>query len=100
LIDLKTCTDGEALIKRLKRIEGQIRGIIKMVEDDKPCEDILVQISSVKAAAHGAGRVLLEGHLNNCVFTGLESAGLEDHQSREEIVHAFTSALDRFMKIT
>ena len=42
------CVDEKSIIRRLKRIEGQVRGLVRMVEEDKPCEDILIQIGSVK----------------------------------------------------
>ena len=91
---MNTCTDGEALIKRLRRVEGQIRGIIKMVEEDKPCEDILVQISSAKAAMHSSGRVLLEDHLKNCVTNWDVDGNLD------EMIGEFTTALNAFSKIS
>jgi CsoR family transcriptional regulator, copper-sensing transcriptional repressor len=54
-------------LARLKRIEGQIRGIQKMVEDDRYCADILHQISAVHEALRGVGRELLRNHLRHCV---------------------------------
>ncbi|MDR1873991.1 MAG: metal-sensitive transcriptional regulator, partial [Synergistaceae bacterium] len=61
-------TDADRdVVRRLKRIEGQVRGIIKMVEEDKSCEDILIQIGSAKAALHKVGQIILEGHLHHCV---------------------------------
>ena len=52
--------------------EGQIRGIIKMVENDKPCEDILIQIGAAKSALHKTGQAILEGHLQHCVLDGIK----------------------------
>jgi DNA-binding FrmR family transcriptional regulator len=63
----------KSVVSRLKRIEGQVRGLMSMVEKDVPCEDILVQISAAKSALHKTGQVILEGHLRNCVLTGIES---------------------------
>jgi DNA-binding FrmR family transcriptional regulator len=85
--------DTKAVIKRLKRIEGQIRGLIKMVEDDKSCEEILIQISSAKAALHKTGQVILEGHLYHCVLDGIRD-GKED-----ETIKKLYSAIEQFSRI-
>ncbi|MCF8566597.1 metal-sensitive transcriptional regulator [Alicyclobacillus tolerans] len=60
-------SDKEALQSRLKRIEGQVRGIQKMIEDDRYCVDILVQIAAIKSAINQVGLVLLESHTKGCV---------------------------------
>lgn len=70
--------DKEALGKRLKRIEGQVRGIAKMVEDDRYCVDVLTQISAVQAALDALGLQMLEAHLKGCVQTAVRS-GEGDH---------------------
>ncbi len=54
-------------LNRLRRIEGQVRGLQKMVEEDRYCADILTQISSVQEALRGVGRELLRNHLRHCV---------------------------------
>lgn len=90
---MKQCIDTGAVINRLKRIEGQVRGIIKMIEDDKPCEDILIQIGSVKSALHKAGQVVLEGHLHHCVLDGIRD-GKED-----ETIKKLSSAIEQFSRI-
>ena len=90
---MKQCIDVEAVIKRLKRIEGQVRGLIKMVEDDKSCEEILIQIGSAKAALHKTGQVVLEGHLHHCVIDGIRD-GKED-----ETVKKLSSAIEQFSRI-
>jgi CsoR family transcriptional regulator, copper-sensing transcriptional repressor len=58
-----------ANLKRLRRIEGQIRGIAKMVDDEKYCADILVQISAVQEALRSVGRELMRNHLRHCAAT-------------------------------
>ena len=63
--------DGVA--KRLKRIEGQVRGIQKMVDEARYCPDILTQIASVHAALRGVGKVLMRSHLQHCVTDALRS---------------------------
>jgi CsoR family transcriptional regulator, copper-sensing transcriptional repressor len=73
-----------ANIKRLRRIEGQVRGLQKMVEEDRYCADIIVQISSVQAALRGVGRALMSNHLRHCAThaiakgTGQEASAMYD----------------------
>ncbi|MGN7410092.1 MULTISPECIES: metal-sensitive transcriptional regulator [unclassified Sporosarcina] len=55
------------LIHRLNRVEGQIRGIRKMVENDVYCDDIITQLAATQSALNGAAKVLLDGHLKGCV---------------------------------
>ncbi|TDT72252.1 DNA-binding FrmR family transcriptional regulator [Hypnocyclicus thermotrophus] len=62
---------------RLNRIEGQIRGIKKMIENDIYCDDILNQISAVKAALNGVSKVLLKRHINTCVVNKIQNNDLE-----------------------
>ncbi len=90
---MKQCIDVVAVTKRLKRIEGQIRGLMKMVEDDKSCEEILIQIGSAKAALHKTGQVILEGHLHHCVLDGIRD-GKED-----ETIKKLSSAIEQFSRI-
>lgn len=90
---MKKCIDTEAVTKRLKRIEGQIRGIIKMIEEDKSCEEIIIQIGSAKAAMHKTGQVVLEGHLHHCVLDGIRE-GNED-----ETIKKLSSAIEQFSRI-
>ncbi len=90
---MKRCMDVEAVTKRLKRIEGQVRGLIKMVENDKSCEEILIQIGSVKAALHKTGQVILEGHLHHCILDGIRE-GNED-----ETIKKLSSAIEQFSRI-
>lgn len=59
-------------LKRLKRIEGQIRGLQKMVDDERYCADVLVQISSVQEALRGVSNALLRNHLRHCVASTIQ----------------------------
>ena len=59
--------------RRLKRIEGQVRGLQRMVEDERYCADILMQVASVQRALSSAGKVLLRNHLEHCVTEALRS---------------------------
>lgn len=74
--DRKTIRPDEnknALLTRLKRIEGQVRGIQKMVEDDRYCIDIIIQINAINAALKQVGFNLLENHASHCVLHAIES---------------------------
>lgn len=61
-----------SLISRLNRIEGQIRGIKGLIEKDTYCDDVLNQIASVQSALNGVGKLLLEHHLQSCVFERIQ----------------------------
>ena len=87
------CMDVDAVTNRLKRIEGQVRGLIKMVGEDKSCEEILIQIGSVKSALHKTGQVILEGHMHHCVLDGIRE-GKED-----ETLRKLSSAIEQFSRI-
>jgi DNA-binding FrmR family transcriptional regulator len=60
-------------LKRLKRIEGQVRGLARMVEDDRYCPDIMVQISSVQEALRAVGRGLMRNHLRHCASQAIRT---------------------------
>lgn len=70
--------DKAALIKRLNRIEGQVRGINRMVETDRYCVDILTQITAVKSALDSLAMQLLESHASGCVKQAIESGTGEE----------------------
>lgn len=67
------CEKNKRLISRVNRVEGQIRGIKKMIEKEEHCDDILNQITSIKAALDGVAKVILEAHLRECVVTGIKN---------------------------
>ncbi len=85
--------DADAIIKRLKKIEGQVRGIIKMVEDDRTCCDILTQICAVKSALHKTGQVILEEHLQHCVIDAVRDG------KDQEAIKNLVAALEQFSRI-
>jgi DNA-binding FrmR family transcriptional regulator len=82
-----------ALIKRLHRIEGQVRGIERMVEDDRYCIDILTQIAAVNTALESLAFRILDEHVNHCVTHAIESGDEQDAQTKTrellEAVHRF-----------
>ena len=61
-------------IKRLRRIEGQVRGLQRMVEEDRYCADIMFQIASVQEALRSVGRELMRNHLKHCASTAIRSS--------------------------
>ena len=69
------------ILKRLRRIEGQVRGLQRMVEEDRYCGDILQQISSVQSALRTAGKTITRAHLETCVTDALRSG---DAQAAED----------------
>jgi DNA-binding FrmR family transcriptional regulator len=62
---------------RLVRAEGHIRGIIKMIDEEKECPDILIQIGAVKAAIEKAGEIILEDHIEHCLIEAVKSGDVE-----------------------
>ena len=87
---MKQCMDSENLHRRLKKIIGQLGAIDKMVDQDVPCEDMLMQINAAKSALHKVGQVVLEGHLNHCVRDGIQ------HGDADKTIESFTKAVERF----
>lgn len=65
------------LINRLNRIEGQVRGVKKMVEDERYCVDILTQVAAVQAALNSFSRQLLEAHIHSCVVEDIKNDRME-----------------------
>jgi DNA-binding FrmR family transcriptional regulator len=87
--------DKDRLKKRLHRVEGQVRGIERMVEEDRYCIDVLTQIAAVKTALESIGYELLSDHVSHCVHDALASGDQEtvDEKSRELL-----AAVQRFAK--
>lgn len=79
------------LVNRLSRIEGQVRGIKKMVENDAYCPDILIQVSAVNAALNSFNRVLLANHIKTCVTQDIRDG-------KEETVDELVQTLKKLMK--
>jgi len=88
--------DRDALIKRLHRIEGQVRGIERMVEDDRYCVDVLTQINAVTTALESLAFKILDEHVNHCVADALAAGDPEDAATKSqellEAVHRFSRA--------
>lgn len=83
------CKDKDALVKRLHRIEGQVRGIERMVADDRYCIDILTQISAVSTALESLAFKILDEHVRHCVAGALRSGDEADAATKtEELLEA------------
>ena len=83
--------ERRALINRLRRVEGQIRGIRGMLERDSYCADILTQSAAVSAAMNGFNRALLNAHLRNCVVRDIRAGD-------DSVVDELTDLLQKLMK--
>ena len=81
----------KTLINRLSRIEGQVRGVRKMVENDAYCVDILTQVSAIQAALNGFNRELLANHIRTCVMDDIRNGN-------DEIVDELVQTLQKLMK--
>ena len=81
----------KTLINRLSRIEGQVRGVRKMVENDAYCVDILTHVSAIQAALNGFNRELLANHIRTCVMDDIKNGN-------DEIVDELVQTLQKLMK--
>ena len=84
----------DAVQRRLRRVEGQVRGLQRMVDDDKYCIDILTQISAATSALRAVAIELLEDHLSHCVTHAIESGGPEAQAKVREAA----AAVERLVK--
>lgn len=87
----RTEEEYKALLNRLSRIEGQVRGIRKMVETDAYCTDILTQVSAVQAALNAFNRELLSSHIRTCVADDIRSG-------RDDTIDELVVTLQKLMK--
>ncbi len=79
------------LMNRLRRIEGQVRGVEKMLEEDAYCPDILIQVSAINCALNSFNRVLLANHLHTCVVSDIR-------EGKDETVDELVATLQKLMK--
>jgi CsoR family transcriptional regulator, copper-sensing transcriptional repressor len=87
--------DKELLQKRLRRIEGQVRGVQRMVDEEAYCVDVLTQIASVVSAVEKVGTILLKDHVEHCVRESIEKGGVEADEKIEEL----TAAVERYLRV-
>jgi DNA-binding FrmR family transcriptional regulator len=84
--------DREALLRRLRRIEGQVRGIQRMVDEDRYCVDILVQLAAIRAGLDRVGLALIAGHTRGCI-----RQAIADNRG-DEAIEELLEVLARFLK--
>ena len=77
------------LLKRLKRLEGQVRGVQKMLDEERDCREILQQLAAVRSAAHQASLMLIREHVAACLFRSDEAT------SPQEVLDSLVSVLDK-----
>jgi len=82
----------EIVTRRLKIIEGQVRGVQRMAEEGEYCVDILNQISAVRAALDGVGRVILKGHVEGCVVRAIKGG---DDEEKDRMIDELMEAIFR-----
>jgi len=86
--------DKSAILARLRRMEGQVRGVQKMVDEDQYCIDVLTQLSAIMAAARQTGLLVLDDHIRGCVMGTCEHG----HDDSEEMLAELTEAIGRFTR--
>ena len=91
--------DKEAYLKRLRRIEGQVRGIARMVEDDKYCIDILTQVAAINKALHAVSLGLVQDHISHCVVDAAREADATGNPALVQAkVQEATDAIGRLLR--
>jgi DNA-binding FrmR family transcriptional regulator len=88
--------DKEKLRNRLRRIEGQVRGLQRMIDEEAYCVDVLTQVGSVVSALEKVGVIVLKDHVEHCVRASIESG---DRQKADEKVEELTAAVERFLRV-
>lgn len=83
--------NSQAIINRLSRAIGHLESVKKMVQDDKDCSDILIQLAAVKSAINNTGKLILKEHINHCIVHAIESG---DQKALDDLSHA----IDQFIK--
>ena len=92
---MKPNIQKQEVLMRLRRIEGQVRGLQRMVEEGIPCEQILTQVSAVSSAVKKTGLVMVQGYMDEC----LEKAGREKGTSQRDRLREVHKAVSRYMDV-
>ena len=87
--------DYQRLIHRMSRIIGHANSIKTMLEEQRDCSEVLVQLSAVRAALNNLGKIILEEHINQCVVDGVS---LEDMESKQQVLRQLNDAIDKFIR--
>lgn len=88
--------ENDGTIRRLKTVEGHLRGVIRMVEEDAYCIDVIRQIQAVEAALNKVSAKILEDHLNSCVITAVQG---NDKKERERVLKEITEVFEMSTKV-
>jgi len=87
---------NEDILKRLRTVEGHLKGIIRMVEEDAYCIDVIRQIQAIEAALNKVSSKILEDHLNSCVITAIQG---NDKKERERVLKEITEVFEMSTKV-
>ncbi|MBQ2654388.1 MAG: metal-sensing transcriptional repressor [Methanobrevibacter sp.] len=90
---MKQCMDTDNLHRRIKKIIGQLNAIDRMIEEDIPCEQILMQVNASKSALHKVGHIIVEGHLEHCVKQTIEG------EDADEAISEISSILEYYSRL-
>lgn len=93
-MDSKNTESKANILKRLRRIEGQVKGIQKMIEEEKYCADILIQIAAVRAAVNKVGSLVLENHSTACIENAVSC------EDKEKALNELAKTMQIFMRFT
>ncbi|MBV6396156.1 MAG: Copper-sensing transcriptional repressor CsoR [Anaerolineales bacterium] len=88
--------ENDTTLRRLKTIEGHLRGVIRMVEEDSYCIDVIRQIQAVDAALNKVSAQILENHLNSCVITAIKGNNAKE---REKVLKEITEVFEMSTKV-
>jgi len=87
--------DHKKLLTRIRRIDGQVNGITRMIEEDRDCLDVLKQIAAASGALRSLGMVLMEDHLKGCVAKAIMN---EDREQEDQLIHQVVEIFNKFSK--
>lgn len=94
--DNEELMENDNTIRRLKTVEGHLRGVIRMVEEDAYCIDVIRQIQAIEAALNKVSSRILEDHLNSCVITAIQG---NDRKERERVLKEITEVFEMSTKV-
>jgi DNA-binding FrmR family transcriptional regulator len=94
--EIEVNMDNENTLRRLKTVEGHLRGVIRMVEEDTYCIDVIRQIQAIDAALNKVSTQILENHLNSCVITAVQG---NDKKERQRVLKEITEVFEMSNKV-
>ena len=89
-------SDSDTVVRRLKTVEGHLKGVIRMVEEDAYCIDVIRQVQAIEAALNKVSSKILEDHLNSCVITAIQG---NDKSERERVLKEITEVFEMSTKV-